>query len=387
MSTSSDQTARRVFTGMVVASVVLLALVVMPFATAFFLAAVLAGAVYPLHRRLTGLVRGRASLSAGLVVVGVALVLLVPVAGLTAVVVKEVSQGYRWVAKTVRSEGMNGLLERLPDRLEAPVRSLMDRFDVEEEELDERIGTQATSQGSKAATAVGGLLSATGSLLVQGVMMLIALFFLLVDGAALVRWLEGVAPLKPGQTTELLLEFRKVSVAVIFSSVATAGVQAVAAEIGYLIARVPQPIFFGALTFIIALIPAVGATSVCLAASVLLLVTGHQWMALFLALWGVLVVGVVDNIVKPLLVRRGLSMHGAVVFFALLGGLSVFGAVGLLLGPMVVAFFLALVRIHQHERRPPPEPKPAIEPAPPQAAEAPAPAPASASTSKAPAGG
>ena len=349
MSTPSQVTARRVFTGLVVLSVVLLALVVMPFATALFLAAVVAGALHPLHRRLTGLVRGRSGLSAGLLVIGVALVLLVPVTGLTAVVVKEASDGYRWVASTVRSEGMNGLIERLPDRLEAPVRSLMDRFDVEAVDLNQQLGSQATSQTGKAATAVTGFLSATGSLVLQGVMMMIALYFLLTDGVRLVEWLEQVAPMHPGQTIELLSEFRKVSVAVLFSSVATAAVQAVAALVGYLIARVPQPIFFFALTFFVALIPAVGATSVCLVAALLLLVTGHQWMALFLAVWGLLVVGLVDNIVKPILVKRGLSLHGAVVFFALLGGLSVFGPVGLLLGPMVVAFFLALVRIHQRD--------------------------------------
>src|SRR4051812_35467599 len=132
MSTHSGLTARRVFIGLVLVSVALLALVVSPFATALFLAAVLAGALYPLQLRLTRLVRGRAGLSSGLLVVGVALVLLVPVGGLTAVIVREVAQGYRWAAQTVRSEGMNGLIEHLPDQMEAPVRRLLDRLDVEE---------------------------------------------------------------------------------------------------------------------------------------------------------------------------------------------------------------------------------------------------------------
>jgi len=349
MGTCSEPIARRVFIGLMLASVVLLALVAMPFATALFLAAVLAGALYPLHSRVMRLVRGRASLSAGLLVAGVTLLLVVPVGGLTAVVVKDIAQGYRWVAETVRSGGMIALIDHLPDSLEAPLRSLAEGIDAGVIDLSEQLGSQATSQGGRAATAVTGFLSATGSLVLHGVLMLIALFFLLVDGPRLVEWVEHVAPLKPGQTTELLLEFKTTSVAVIVSSVATAGVQAVAAQLGYLIARVPQPVFFGVLTFVVALIPAVGATAVCLVASVLLLATGHPWMALFLAIWGVMVVGVVDNIVKPLLVKRGLSLHGAVVFFALLGGLAAFGPVGLLLGPMVVAFFLALVRIHQRD--------------------------------------
>ena len=71
--------------------------------------------------------------------------------------------------------------------------------------------------------------------------------------------------------------------------------------------------------------------------------------ALFLALWGLLVVGMVDNVVKPLLVKRGMNMHGGLVFFSLLGGLSAFGTVGLIAGPLVVSFFLALVRIYQRD--------------------------------------
>src|SRR3712207_8724388 len=104
--------------------------------------------------------------------------------------------------------------------------------------------------------------------------------------------------------------------------------------------RVPVPIFFAAITFFFALIPAVGAAVVCLAAALLLLATGHPVAALVLAVWGVVVVGLSDNVIKPILAKRGMHMHGAIVFFSLLGGLSVFGAIGLLLGPLIVAFFL-----------------------------------------------
>jgi predicted PurR-regulated permease PerM len=116
-----------------------------------------------------------------------------------------------------------------------------------------------------------------------------------------------------------------------------------------LISSVPHPIFFATVTFFVAFIPAVGAGGMCLLAAVLLLAMGKTWMALFLALWGVFVVGMVDNIIKPLLVKRGLHMHGAIVFFALLGGLAVFGTVGLIAGPLIVSLFLALVRIYQRD--------------------------------------
>jgi predicted PurR-regulated permease PerM len=345
----SDQVARRVFTGLIILSIILLALVVEPFAKGFFLAAVLAGALYGTHRRLTRLFRGRANLSAGLLCLGVVVALLLPLTGLTAFLVGEAAEGVRFVRETVNREGVSGLVERLPGPVQRLAENLMERFAVEETQLDQTLGQQVSSQGGTAARAVTGAVAATGSFIFQTVMMLIAFFFLLVDGRRLVDWLESVSPLKRGQTTELLREFRVVAIAVLVSSIATAGVQAVAALVGYLIARVPVPFFFAAVTFFVALIPAVGAASVVMVAALLLLMTGHPWAALFLAIWGVVVVGLVDNVIKPMLVKRGLHMHGAIVFFALLGGLAAFGTVGLLIGPLIVAFFLALLRIHERD--------------------------------------
>lgn len=180
-------------------------------------------------------------------------------------------------------------------------------------------------------------------------MMLIALFFLLVGGDALLSWVDSVSPLRRGQTRELLVEFKKVSSAVIVSTLITAGVQAAAALTGYLIAGMPHPIFFGVVTFFVGMIPAIGAASVCLFAALVLLVTGHPYMALFLAIWGVAIVGLVDNVVKPYLIKGDVEMEGVVVFFSLIGGIAAFGMAGLLIGPLAVALFLALLRIYKRD--------------------------------------
>lgn len=352
----SRRAASATYLVLLVISLVLLAFIVWPFASAFFLAAVLAGALWPWAEWLSRRFRGRRSLAAGLLCFGVVVALLLPVAGIATVVVREATEGVQFVQKTVSSEGVRGLVDRLP----APAKRLVDkalaRLPVEEGQLDETVQSKVTEQGTSAARAVTGVVAATGSFVVQATMMLIALFFLLVDGKRLVAWLEAVSPLRSGQTLELLVEFRNVSVAVLVSTIATAGVQAVAALVGYLFTGVPQPLFFALLTFFVAFIPAIGAAGACLAAALLLLVLGSPVKALILAVWGILVVGLVDNVVKPLLVKRGMQMHGAIVFFALLGGLAFFGAVGLLIGPLAVAFFLALVRLRERERGPKPQP-------------------------------
>jgi predicted PurR-regulated permease PerM len=181
-------------------------------------------------------------------------------------------------------------------------------------------------------------------------MMVIAVFFLLGDGPVLVAWVARVAPLPDGQVLEILTDFRSVSVAVLSSSFATAGAQALAALVGFLLAGAPQPLFFTLVTFVMAFVPALGAASVVLATAVMLFFTGHSGAAAFLALWGILVVGLIDNLVKPLLMKGRVEIHGALIFFALLGGLATFGPVGLVAGPLILSFFLTIVRIAGRDR-------------------------------------
>jgi predicted PurR-regulated permease PerM len=347
----SDGTARRFFLLILIASSVAMALVVRPVGTALFMAAVLAVALWPLHRRLLGFVRGRRTLAAGTLTAGVIFLLIAPVVTMSAYVVKEASDGIRYVSKTIRSEGFSGLVDRLPKPMQKLANRIQEEF-PEEGGLERAVQKQVTAQGGKAAAAVGAAVATTGSLLFQTAMMMIALFFFFLQGSELVSWLDDTLPLKPGQTRELLFEFKNVSYAVLFSSVVTSAVQATVALIGYYIAKVPNPIFFAAITFVVAFIPAIGAAAVCLVAALLLLITGHTYAAIFLVVWGIVIVGLVDNIVKPLLIKGGMHMNGAVVFFALIGGLGAFGTVGLLLGPLVVSLFLALLRMYRRDFSP-----------------------------------
>jgi predicted PurR-regulated permease PerM len=164
-----------------------------------------------------------------------------------------------------------------------------------------------------------------------------------------VDWVVEVMPLRKKQTLTLLTDFRKVTVAVLVSSIATSAIQAAVAFVGYLLARVPNAIFFGFVTFLVGLVPAVGAGAVTLGAALIVFLSGRPGAALFLAIWGILFVGLADNVVKPYLIRAGMEMHGAIVFFALVGGLSYFGPVGLLAGPLIVSFFMAVVHMWKAE--------------------------------------
>jgi len=346
---ATEKGAQRVFIGLILLSLALVFLVAFPFFEAFFLAAVLAGAFQGLQNWLTRHFRGRRGLAAGVICVGIILALLAPITALTAFIITEVSRGVEFISNVVNQKGLEGLLRYVPGMFRGQAERLFESLQSGSASVWQTIQQHVSSQGPMAAQTVGGMLMATGTVALQATMMMIALYFLLVDGGRLVEWIEQVSPLRRGQTTELLNEFRTVTKAVLTSSVLTAGVQALAAMVGYFIARVPVPLFFTAVTFVFALIPAIGGAAVCVVAALLLLATGHTGFAIFLAAWGIVVVGLSDNVVKPILAKRGMNMHGALVFFSLLGGLAMFGAIGLLLGPLILAFFLAVVRIYERD--------------------------------------
>jgi predicted PurR-regulated permease PerM len=347
-----EQQRRRFLVGLLLLSALLLASLIRPLASAFLLAAVLAGVLWPVQSKLTRGLGGRKQLGAGLLVLATVLALVGPIAGLSAFVIDEVSAGASFVLGTMRSQGVEGLLDELPGPAQRIVRKTVTTIKEHAgDDVRKTVENKVNEQASQVAAAVGGALAATWSFVFNSVMMLIALFFLLVQGPELVAWLDESLPLRPGQTRELLDEFKRTSYAVVVSTLVTAGVQALAAVVGYLIARVPHPVFFAALTFFGAFVPAVGAASFSLLAAGVLLITGHPYFALFLAVWSVAVVGLVDNVVKPIVMRGGMDLPGAIVFFALVGGLSAFGPIGLVLGPLTVAFFAALLRIFRRDSR------------------------------------
>ena len=146
----------------------LLSRVIRPFAAALFVAAVLAGAVSPLYERLTARMKGRRNLSSAVTTLAVVLVVILPLAWLAVVLGQEIVDGASYVRKTLSSEGMGGLVADLPAPLRSAAQKVLDRLPQDQEELNQVAG----AQGGRAASAVGGFLSATWGVLVQLVMAL-----------------------------------------------------------------------------------------------------------------------------------------------------------------------------------------------------------------------
>ena len=337
---------RAILAGLVLVGMVLLGSLIYPFASALLFAAVLAGAFYPMFERLTLRLGKRPTLAAGLITFMVGAMLLAPTVWLGIKVGDEVLTGLGSVARALKGGGgVPELVKLLPPSIQARVRGAISKLPGGNEQIE----SLADNRSGDAAAAVTSGVVKVAAVAVDFTLMLVAMFFLLEDGKKLVQWIATVAPLPEQQILDICSDFRNVSAAILLSSLGTAGVQAAAALAGYLATDVPQPVFFTFVTFVVAFIPAVGAASVVLAVAGLLFFNGHSAAALGLALWGMLVVSTIDNLVKPWLLKGRMEIHGGLIFFALLGGMATFGPVGLLAGPLILSFFLAVVRLTRHE--------------------------------------
>jgi predicted PurR-regulated permease PerM len=230
--------------------------------------------------------------------------------------------------------------------------------------LTSRLGLSSTELQAKARTAIEGatssvagvaesIASITASTMLGLFFEMLTMYFVLRRWDAVITTAQDLLPLRPDYTLKLLAEFRRIGRTTLLSTVFIGLVQGALATIGYWIVGLPQPLFFGALTTVASLVPALGSTLVWVPASVVLAVLGHVWLGIFLALWGVLVLsGIPDYVIRPRLVGSGSGEVPALItFIGLLGGTAVLGLKGLILGPVLMTMAIAILRIYSDEER------------------------------------
>ncbi len=193
------------------------------------------------------------------------------------------------------------------------------------------------------------VLGALGTL-VSFLLMLFVLFFVLRDGPELATKVVRMLPIEEQRRTRLWQHLAEVTRAVFMGIGLTALVQGTLVGIGFWIAGLPSPLVFGVVAALFALVPLVGTTIVWGPGAIFLALHGDYPHAIFLLLWGVIAVGMVDNFLRPLLISGRAEVPTLAVFVGVMGGLSAFGFIGLFLGPIVLGLLVALFR-YENERR------------------------------------
>ena len=331
-------------TAFLLAATVLLGMVFWPIWKPLLIGTVFAATLTRWHGKLTALLWNRSYLSAGLMTIGVVLVILGPLAWLLIEAIRQALDAATVARAALERGGLHGVVRALPDGLENMVRPLIPK-------AAGALPAAPAEAGRWAATQAQSVLAAVSDFAFELAMMLICFFFVLTDGKRLVDWMCAVSPMGAGRTRELLDECRLVARSVIGSNILTGIAQAAVATIGYLIAGAPKVVFFGLATLLASFIPSVGTAIVALPLAGLLYLMGKPIAALFLAAWALLIVSLVDNLLRPMLIKGDVQIHGAVIFFSLIGGIMLFGFTGLIVGPLALGLFASLVRFHNRDVR------------------------------------
>jgi predicted PurR-regulated permease PerM len=315
----------------------------LPFATGILLGTLLAFTLYPVYEFL----RRRIDRPVAASLITVVTSLLVLVGALSAFVTRFVTRVVA-LANALRTQLHAG--GELSKWLDA-VTGWLGRIGISIDDLTSRLEAGAGEIASRSATIAGSLATGTFSVLLGLFFAVLTMHLVLRHWPRMVSAMVVISPLDPEHTRELLAEFRRVGRMTISGTIVTGLSQGFLATIGFWITGVPQPIFFGIATALASLIPAVGTLLVWVPAGLYLFAIGHPAKAVIELAWGALfVVGLSDYLIRPRLVGDE-AMPALLVFVALFGGLEVFGLPGLIVGPVLMALAVAVLRRYSAERK------------------------------------
>lgn len=252
----------------------------------------------------------------------------------------------------------DGLPGFVPKFLRSPIHKAQELVPISKEQLR----GAASGGAQRAVGAVGGFVAGLTNVGVGIFLCILSLYYFYVDGESWLLRLRELLPLPQRHSTAFFREFRDVANAVFYGNFVTAMAQGVLGGIAFVIVGIPGAVVYGSLIALAGVLPLVGAVLVWGPAAIYLFSQGRIGAGVFMLLWGVFVVGTVDNILRPILTKGGLRMHPLLVFLSIFGGLAAFNFAGILLGPLFAALFLASVRIYAAEFPPrPPAPAPTPE--------------------------
>lgn len=319
-----------------------------PFLYPLLSAAVIAIVFFPVHARIQVLIR-RPSLAALLSTTLVTLIIILPALFLLLSVVNEAGELKSVIdQKSSESGGLMAYTNELIDK----GRQWLARFGpVPDFNLQEAIKARAAGLASFLANEFTALVGSITSFLVDATITVFTLFFLFREGRSMLRRLAVIMPLTPRQVDELFTGIENTIIGTVYGGLVVAAVQGAMTGLALWVFGIHSPILWGVAAAFFALLPVVGTAVVWAPAAVYLLATGHWVQAILLIIWGALVVGSIDNVLRPLLISGRVQMHTLVIFFAVFGGVNVFGFLGLFVGPVIIAVTTTLLAMLREEGR------------------------------------
>ncbi|MFC1237054.1 AI-2E family transporter [Vibrio sp. F74] len=324
-------------------------LLVAPYMNSIVMAFIISLLMFPLHEWIEKKIPKHNNLSSLLSCVVLTFIIVIPLLAVFAAIVQQGSLATQQIYHWVTAGGIQEFF-KLPWIVKALdfVNEYLPFETIEPQQIAEKIGKLATTFGSNLVSISAKILGDATNFLMDFMLMLFVLFFLLRDHDKIIVAMRHILPLSRSQEDKLLDEVEKVAKSAVLGSFLTAIAQGFAGGIGMWLCGFPA-LFWGAMFGFASFIPIVGTALIWIPATLYLLITGDTNWAIFLAVWSIALVGSIDNVLRPLLMQGSAGMNTLMIFFSLLGGIQLFGLIGLIYGPIVFAVAIVLFNIYEEE--------------------------------------
>ena len=320
-------------------------LMLKPFVEVLLWALVLVIVFYPIHRRIDARLRHpgwSAAISCLLVIVTI----LVPLTLITLAVVREM---------TGLAQNLQSSVERLLDpnspimgRVIGWLGQYVDVSQLNSADSQQWVADRLRSLSGALAGRTLGFVGGLVGTVVEVFFVIFTMYYLFRDGKGIRSAARAAMPVENRKANEIFLRTSDVISASVYGVLVIATIQGVLGGLAFWVAGLPSALLWGVVMIFLSMIPMAGAFIVWVPAAIYLFATGEWGWGIFLTIWGALVIGSIDNFLRPKLVGERTRLHELLIFFSVLGGLQVFGVIGLVLGPVIVALTLALVDVLRH---------------------------------------
>mgnify|MGYP001568370509 CR=1 FL=1 len=318
---------------------VVVVLIAKPFINILALAVIVAILFHPVYKLLLKYVTKR-SLASFITILIILMIIILPLWLFGQVIFNQVSDLFNKYKTGALVIDKSQLISGLPEQVQV----IIENFSKDLNNIIGRLSNEVFSS-------ITSLLSNVANFIIAFFMFLFITYYLLKDGKHIKEAVSAITPIAHNQEDVLINKIVAAVNGVVKGSFLVALAQGVIATIGFYIFGVPEPLLWGAFTVVAALVPTVGTSISLIPAVVYLAVTGNSGAAIGLTIWGVVAVGLIDNFLGPKLIGGSTKLHPVLVLIAIIGGIQLFGILGFLIGPIIMAIFIAMLEMFRSDFR------------------------------------
>jgi len=324
-------------------------LLVEPYINSIVMAFIISLLMFPIHEKFDGMMPKHRNISSLLSCITLTVIVVIPLLFVFAAIIQQGSKFSQNVYQWVTHGGIQTLFHH---PLVVKALDLVNQYlpfdSIDPQQIAQKVAQFATSFGSHLVEISAKVLGDATSFIMSFFLMLFVLFFLLRDHDKIIATIRHILPLSRSQEDRLLEEIEQVSKSAVMGSFLTAIAQGFAGGIGMWLAGFPG-LFWGTMMGFASFIPVVGTALIWVPTATYLFLTGDTTWAIFLAVWSIAVVGSIDNLLRPFLMQGSAGMNTLMIFFSLLGGIQLFGLIGLIYGPLIFAIAIVLFNIYEED--------------------------------------